>query len=98
MAGLVWDDSRIDELSALVNRTVIDYLEQFDVAVNAGKVAHECEVAAKESLVNGLVDWHEDIECGSCGADLGPSARYPWHYAHEDCRALREPIKEVTSK
>lgn len=30
--------------------------------------------------------------CGSCGADLGPSATYPWHYPDEDCRALKDPI------
>lgn len=32
--------------------------------------------------------------CGCCNADLGPSTTYPWHYEHEDCRAIR-PIVAV---
>jgi hypothetical protein len=31
-------------------------------------------------------------DCGSCGADIGPSSTYPWHYADEDCRAIKEPV------
>jgi len=31
-------------------------------------------------------------ECGSCGADVGRSSDYPWHYPWEDCRATRNPI------
>lgn len=31
-------------------------------------------------------------ECGCCGADLGKSADWVWHYPWEDCRAVREPI------
>jgi len=30
--------------------------------------------------------------CGSCGGDIGPSASFPWHWAEEDCRNLRQPI------
>lgn len=56
MTNLVWDDTRIDELAELVNNTVWQYLEQFEVSVDAFKVAHETEVACKESLINALVD------------------------------------------
>lgn len=34
------------------------------------------------------------IECAGCGADLGRSSVYPWHYPWEDCRATREPTTE----
>lgn len=36
-------------------------------------------------------DHDEGYECGICGADLGPSTSYPWHYYEEDCRAIRQP-------
>lgn len=32
--------------------------------------------------------------CGSCNADIGPSATYPWHNEDEDCRAVRQPITD----
>jgi hypothetical protein len=32
-------------------------------------------------------------ECGSCGADIGPSSTFPWHSDEEDCRACREPLE-----
>jgi hypothetical protein len=39
-----------------------------------------------------LHDESELLEsCGCCGADLGPSTTYPWHYEDEDCRAIRKP-------
>ena len=31
-------------------------------------------------------------DCGSCGANIGPSSDYPWHYVDEDCRAVRRPL------
>jgi hypothetical protein len=31
--------------------------------------------------------------CPACGADLGPSPSFPWHWPDEDCRALRDPRK-----
>jgi hypothetical protein len=37
----------------------------------------------------------EGLDCGSCGADYGPSASYPWHYPDEDCRAVRPPVQET---
>jgi hypothetical protein len=30
-------------------------------------------------------------DCPTCGADLGPSRYFVWHFPEEDCRALREP-------
>lgn len=33
-------------------------------------------------------------ECGCCGADVGRSSDWLWHYPWEDCRATRKP-KEV---
>lgn len=30
-------------------------------------------------------------DCGTCGADLGPSDTFIWHYDDEDCRAVRQP-------
>ena len=39
---------------------------------------------------------YTDLEdCDGCGAVLGPCINWPWHYEHEDCRAIREPHKEV---
>ena len=41
-------------------------------------------------------EWGAQLEsCGSCGADLGPSPSYPWHWPWEDCRACREPFEHV---
>lgn len=41
--------------------------------------------------------WRPNEECGSCGADIGPSATFPWHGESEDCRAIRDPLKgEIT--
>lgn len=34
-------------------------------------------------------------DCGSCGANIGPSNGYPWHYEDEDCRAVRVPVTSV---
>ena len=33
--------------------------------------------------------------CDICGAYLAPSDSYPWHYPHEDCRAIRNPLDAV---
>lgn len=32
-------------------------------------------------------------DCGSCGADIGPSDSFVWHLEDEDCRAIRQPTK-----
>ena len=37
-------------------------------------------------------------DCGSCGGDIGPSIVFPWHFEHEDCRAIREPISREKHK
>lgn len=34
-------------------------------------------------------------ECGSCGADIGPSTVFVWHEDYEDCRAVKDPIGET---
>ena len=34
----------------------------------------------------------EETDCGSCGADLGPSNDFPWHYPDADCRSIKDPI------
>lgn len=39
-------------------------------------------------------DDDDATDCGSCGADLGPSRDYPWHWPDEDCRAVREPLPD----
>ncbi len=62
MTNLVWDDSRIDELGALVHKTVVDFLEEFSVDLDAFRVAHLAEVAVKEALNVGLVDGTEEPE------------------------------------
>lgn len=35
----------------------------------------------------------EDDDCGSCGADIGPNTEFVWHYADEECRAIRQPLQ-----
>jgi hypothetical protein len=59
--NLVWDDSRIDELSELVSQTVINFLESFDVDVDAFRVANEVGKSAKESLIEALTDGTEPL-------------------------------------
>lgn len=50
--------------------------------------------AREQRVARGLDS--EPVElCGSCGADIGPSATFPWHEADEDCRALRDPVQEA---
>ena len=46
----------------------------------------------------GAAFWCDPVEgserigdCGACGADIGPSDSFPWHYPDEDCRAIRTP-------
>ncbi len=36
----------------------------------------------------------DEDSCQSCGAELGPSSTYPWHFVDEDCRIVREPDQE----
>jgi hypothetical protein len=31
--------------------------------------------------------------CGSCGADVGESWVFVWHYANEDCRGIKDPLE-----
>ena len=31
-------------------------------------------------------------ECPICGADIGPSSLFVWHFEEEDCRAIRDPL------
>ena len=45
--------------------------------------------AAELALLDRMISLSE---CGSCGGDLGRSDSYPWHYADEDCRAIRPPV------
>ena len=40
-------------------------------------------------------EWLEEGECPICGADYGPSDSFPWHWPHEDCRAIRKPLNRV---
>lgn len=45
-----------------------------------------------------LLEWAgvpESESCGSCGADIGPSASFPWHLPDEDCRAIRQPVPSM---
>lgn len=45
----------------------------------------------EENVCQSCADDYND-SCGSCGADIGESDSYPWHYVTEDCRAVRNPI------
>lgn len=38
---------------------------------------------------------NSDEACESCGADIGPSTSFPWHWGDEDCRAIQEPITQT---
>lgn len=69
MTNLVWDDSRIDELSELVHNTVVHFLEEFSVDVDAFKVAHETQVACRESLIEALTDGKDRFEVFNLDTD-----------------------------
>ncbi len=46
----------------------------------------------KPNLTDEEEEWLQGMECPICGADYGVSNEYPWHWPHEDCRAVRPPI------
>jgi hypothetical protein len=33
-------------------------------------------------------------DCGACGASIGPTTDFPWHWPDEDCRAIRQPLRD----
>ncbi len=45
MTNLVWDESRVEELADQLRWATVCYLEQFNLNVDAFKVAHEVEMA-----------------------------------------------------
>jgi hypothetical protein len=52
--------------------------------------------ANREDILSRLDSIEVNPTCGSCGADIGESATFPWHLADEDCRAVRTPGGAVT--
>ena len=54
MTNLVWDESRAEELADQIRWSVVCYLEQFNLDVDAFKVAHQVEMA-----VNNIMKFNE---------------------------------------